>query len=180
MNRLRLLYHSLGRYGPAGLGTLVLCAVFYLAAVMPAETDLAARRTADLQPSLRSPDVLRGADPRNASPRALRDRFPATDQMPVELEKLWASASAHQIELPRGEYRLESAEAGLVRYRVTLPVRATYARLRAFINFVLTEIPNASIDGLRFTRKGIDETVLDAQIELTLYYRSAGTTAARL
>jgi hypothetical protein len=179
MKRLQPLLRSLGRFGNTGLFILLFCVVFYLSAVKPAETDIAAQRVAALNVKSRSPYKPLATDKRGEDLRRFQNLFPTTDKIPIEVEKLWMTASAYQIDLPQGEYRLESGGLGLVRYHITLPVRATYTQLRSFINFVLKEIPTASIDGLRFQRKNISETLLDAQIELTLYFRSAGTAVAQ-
>jgi hypothetical protein len=57
---------------------------------------------------------------------------------------------------------------------VTLPVAGTYPQLRAFIAAVLEDMPTASIDALRFERKGAAQTRLDAQVRLTLHVRPTG------
>jgi len=183
MNRLRHLIESLGKIGLAGLAALLFCVVFYFAAVRPAETTLEALRSAELQLPARLPQASRAgvpgarvAVPRSDDLRTFQSRFSGTNQIAADVEKLWANAAVYQIDLARGEYRLESGGPGLMRYHITLPIRATYARLRAFINFILKEFPTAAIDGLRFERKSIGETQLDARIELTLYYSSAGTS----
>lgn len=66
-----------------------------------------------------------------------------------------------------------------MRYRITLPVRTSYTQIRYFVSFILKEIPTVSIDGLRFERKKISETQLDAQIRLTLYFRPVTTGLAQ-
>jgi hypothetical protein len=179
MKRLQLLIRSVGVFGVAGLVVLLLCTAFYLTAVKPAESDIAAQRVAVLQLKSRSLYKPIAVDQRGDDLRRFQNLFPTTDKIPIEVEKLWMTASAFQIDLPQGEYRLESGGLGLARYHITLPVRASYAQLRSFVNIVLKEMPTASIDGLRFERKSINETQLNAQLEITLYFKSAASIVAQ-
>src|SRR5207247_1260076 len=66
--------------------------------------------------------------------------------------------------------------AGLWAYRVTLPVRGSYAQLRGFLGVLLTSMPTASIDALRFERKKAADTQLEAQVRVTLHARPSGDT----
>lgn len=179
MRLVRQLLRVLGPFGVTALGILLFCAAFYWNAVKPAESEIAAQREAAQRLKTRAPyqPVALAVDRRSDDLRRFHNLFPATDKIPKEIEKLWVTAAEYKIELEKGEYRLESTGVGLVRYRVTLPVRATYAQIRNFINFILKEIPTASIDGLRFERKKISETQLEAQIRLTLYFKPVGTAA---
>lgn len=142
----------------------------------PGETEIAAQREAAQRLKARAPykPVAIAVDRRSDELRRFHNLFPASDKIPAEVEKLWMTAAEYKIDLEKGEYRLESTGLGLARYRVTLPVRASYAQIRSFINFILKEIPTASIDGLRFERKKISDIQLEAQIRLTLYFRPSG------
>jgi hypothetical protein len=177
MRVLQRLLRILGPFGIAALGILLFCAVFYWNAIKPAETEITAQREAAQRLKSRTPykPVAVALDRRSDDLRRFHNQFPPTGKIPTEVEKLWMTAAEYKIDLEKGEYRLESTGLGLARYRVTLPVRASYAQIRNFINFILKEIPTASIDGLRFERKKISETQLEAQIRLTLYFRPNGT-----
>jgi hypothetical protein len=171
------LLRILGPFGIAAIGILLFCAVFYWNGVKPAEGEIAAQREATQRLKQRTPykPVAVPVDRRSDDLRRFHSLFPPTAKIPAEVEKLWMTAAEYKIDLEKGEYRLESTGLGLARYRVTLPVRASYSQIRNFINFILKEIPTASIDGLRFERKKISETQLEAQIRLTLYFRPGGT-----
>jgi hypothetical protein len=177
MNALRGLLRTLGPFGIAAVGVLVFCAAFYWSAIKPAEREIAAQQAAAQRMKSRTPYQPVALDQRGDDLRRFHNLFPATNSIPQEIEKLWLTAAEYKIDLEKGEYRLESAGLGLSRYRVTLPVRASYAQLRQFVNFILKEIPTASIDGLRFERKKVGDTQLEAQIRLTLYFRPAGAAA---
>jgi hypothetical protein len=58
-------------------------------------------------------------------------------------------------------------------------MRGTYPQIRGFVAAVLKSIPIASVDGLRFERKKIGETLLDAQMRLTLHFQPSEDNPAR-
>jgi hypothetical protein len=171
MNLAPRVVHLLGTPGIIAAGILMCCLAFYLGAIRPVEKEAAARRDAVRQLNKRASARPAGMDSREDALRRFHGLFPATDHLPAALKNLWVIAAEYRIDLDKGEYRFESA-AGLTRYRVTLPMRATYPQVRHFVNFILREMPAVSIDGLRFERKTITDTELDAQIRLTLYFRS--------
>ncbi len=108
--------------------------------------------------------------------RRFYNLFPPAAQLTDELERLHRLARRAGLELAQGEYRLERREAGLWSYRVTLPVRGRYPQLRDFLAALLKDLPTASLDGVRFERKRAPETLLDAQVRVTLHVRPSGET----
>lgn len=178
MKDLRALFQVLGPLGIFGLVLLASCAAFYVGWIAPAEKELAARQEAARRLKSRSTLQPVSVDNRGDDLRRFYGLFPSTGKIAPEMQKLWVVAAEYKIELQQGEYRLETTGAGLARYRVTLPVRASYAQIRQFIGFVIKEIPTMSIDGLRFERKKISDTLLDAQIKLTLYLQPATLSVA--
>ncbi len=171
MRHLYYLMRCLGPLGVAGLSLLLCCAVFYFNAVKPAESEVTSQRDASQRMKSRSPYQPVSMDKRESDLRRFNNLFPPTEDIAHEMRNLWVNAEKFEIDLHQGEYRLESGGPGLARYRVTLPMRASYAQIRKFINFILKETPTISIDGLRFERKKIGETRLEAQLRLTLYFR---------
>jgi len=170
--RCRAFLRHIGLVGAAGLGVFLFCAAFYGAALHPAERELAGLR-----------DKLRAAKSRFLRPVALDARgeelrrfhalFPPADSLPDEVERLFALARASNLRLLQGEYRIERRPAGLIAYRVVLPVRGSYAQIRTFVGKLLTGMPIASLDALSFERKKSAETQLDAQLRLTIHFRPA-------
>src|SRR5207302_1772585 len=71
---------------------------------------------------------------------------------------------------------MEHEASGLWAYRVTLPVHGSYSQLRSFLGALLTGMPTASIDALRFERKKAADTELEAQVRVTLHARPSGET----
>lgn len=171
MNRVDSWLRGLGAAGVLGLGVLFFCLPFYFSALRPAERELAARRDAVERLRSRGPFLPVAADPRAEELRRFYGLFPPLQQLTDELEQVFSLARDAKLDLLQGDYRLEQQGAGPARYHVVLPVRGTYTQVRAFVAAVLKEKPTASVDALRFERKKIAETEIDAQVRLTLYFR---------
>lgn len=162
---------QLGLAGVLGIGVLLFCATFYFSALRPAQEELSARQSAasgaGQGQSALQPVLARSADPLSE----LHSRFPALDTLPAQVERVHRIARSTGLELRQGDYRLEVPPAGLVAYRISLPARGEYRALRSFIGAVLKEIPVAAVDRLRFERKKPGDSQLEAQIQLTLFFR---------
>lgn len=172
MRRMPDVIGVIGPAGVVGLGVLVSCIAFYFSAVRPAERELKAEQLAAEQFRTRTLAQPVAADDPASELRRFYGLFPAFSRLPDELERLYGLAGDANLELPQAEYRLEPRSGGLVPYRVTLPVRGTYLQIREFVSAVLRSMPIASIDMLRFERKKVDETRLDAQLRLTIYLQA--------
>jgi hypothetical protein len=173
MRRLRRLLDALGPAGIAGLGVLFFCVPFYFSALAPAQRELERRELAQRSAGKASPVQVENAgnDP-SAELERFYSRFPPVERLGAEMQALYAHARASKLQLMQGEYRLESQSAGsLAAYRVTLPVRGNYAQLRQFVGRVLTHMPAASLDAVRFERKKAPDPQIEAQLRLTIYLR---------
>lgn len=171
MRRLRAWLRLLGIAGTLGIGVLIACAGFYVSALLPAERELAAQRLAAERLRMRTPYQPVSLGGRADELRRFYQLFPPADLLADQLERLYGLARQAQLELAQGEYRLDKRDAGLWSYRVTLPIRGTYAQVRGFVGSVLKAMPIASVDGLRFERKRVGDTLLDAQVRLTLHFQ---------
>jgi hypothetical protein len=171
VRRLRRLLEALGAPGVLGVGVLVFCLPFYLASVLPAEREVAKRSAAAAAAQrARLPAQPVSAPDGAADLERFYRRFPTLDALQSELESLYAHARASKLQLAQGEYRLEKG-AGLAAYRVTLPVRGSYAQVRQFVGHVLKDMPTASLDAVRFDRRKAGDAQLEAQVRLTIYLR---------
>ena len=168
MRRLNELLALLGPAGVAGLGVLVFSAAFYFFTLAPLERELDAQaerqRARTMAPA---PSASDGAE----DLRRFYALFPPTEQLTGELDRLYALARRANVELQQGEYRMEAKSAGPAAYRISLPVRGAYPRIREFVDATLAEMPIASLDGLRVERRKAGDPVLEAQLRLTLYFR---------
>lgn len=175
VTRLRAIVRRIGLTGVLGFAVLLSCAAFYGAALRPAERELTGLRDASRTAASR---LLRpvALDARGEDLRRFHALFPPAENLPDEVERLFALARAANLQLLQGEYRIERRPAGLIAYRIVLPVRGSYAQIRAFVGEVLTGMPIASLDALRFERKKSAEAQLDAQLRLTVHFRPAEET----
>jgi hypothetical protein len=174
--RLNSWLRRLGAAGVLGIGVLIACAAFWASALKPAQEELAAQRLALERLRARAPYQPVAAGGKAEELRRFYNLFPPVAELTAEVERLHRLARRARLELAQGEYRLERRNAGLWSYRVTLPVRGTYPQVRDFISAVLKDMPIASIEALRFERKKAAETLLDAQVRITLHVRPSGDT----
>lgn len=167
--RAEALLRRLGPAGVLGIGLLVGCAGFYLDTLLPTQAQLRAERRALGE----RPPQRRFATPDDAL-RGYYALFPAAAQLSDDVARVHQLALAAGLDLAEAEYRLERRDAGLWAYRASLPVRGSYAQLRQFLSAVLSDMPAASVDALRFERRRAAETRLEAQVRITLYARPPG------
>jgi len=168
--RLERALRRLGAPGVLAIGIALACAGFYVQALAPLEAQATAQRAALERLRLRTPyqPVSSG---REQDLRRFYGLFPSAAQLGEQVEQLHRLARRSGLELSQGEYRLERRAEGLWAYRVTLPVRGSYAQLRGFLSAVLAEMPVVSLDALRFERKKPLDTQLEAQLRLTVHAR---------
>jgi hypothetical protein len=171
--RLERALRRLGSAGVLGIGVVLACAGFYVQALAPLEDQVAAERLALQRLQTRTPyQPVSGG--REQDLQRFYSLFPSAAQLAEEVERVHRYARKSGLELAQGEYRLERRPEGLWAYRVTLPVRGSYAQLRSFLSAVLAGMPIASLDALRFERKQALDTQLEAQVRLTLHARPTG------
>jgi hypothetical protein len=170
------LLRNLGAAGVLGLGVLISCLTFYFSALRPAERELDAKRIESDRSRVRGPVRQVGLDSRAEQLEGFYQLFPPVERLGGELQRLYGLARSAGLDLLQGDYRVEKRPAGLVAYRITLPVRGSYSQVRSFAGSVLTKMPVASIDGLRFERKKSADAQLDAQLRITVYFQPARET----
>jgi hypothetical protein len=172
IRRLRNILERLGAPGVLGLGVSLFCMLFYFTALKPSERELHAQNNAAERFKTRSPYQPVANDDRAAKVQRFQLLFPQMGQLADGLEQLQALARASKLDLQQAEYRLEAGGPALAAYRVTLPIRGDYPQIREFVGAVLKNMPTASVDALRFERKTTVDSQLEAQVRLTLHFRS--------
>jgi len=175
---LRKSLRRLGLAGVLGAGVLLACLPFYFSSVRPAERELQARRVAAEQAHARA-SIQTVSAPRGADLGRFYQAFPAMDRLPDELERLYGIARASRLDLSQGEYRLEQRGPGLASYRIALPLRGSYPDIRGFLSDTLQQMPYAAVDAVRFERKKVGDTQLDAQVRITLFFRPGNRNEIR-
>jgi hypothetical protein len=173
VKRLNNALQLLGSSGVIGIGVLIFCIPFYFSAVRPAEGELQAQRSIAERLTARTPLQPASSGGRADELRRFYGLFPPLEKLPDQLDRVYGIARAANLELLQGEYRLEIPRTGMLAYRITLPIRGSYAQIRQFVGATLKDMPAASLDALRFERKRIGDPQLDAQVRLTVYFRPA-------
>jgi hypothetical protein len=171
---LRRALRRLGAPGVVGIGLLLACAAMYVSTQRPLEARIAAERMA-----LDGRDARSSPDGSPLTPEAGLEafyRFFATGiSAERQLERLFALAQKHRLELMQGSYRYNRAPGEkLARYEVTLPVKGTYAQIRRFLAAALNDIPVAALDRIAFERKHARENQVEASIRFTLFVEPPG------
>ena len=159
---------ALGLASVAALGALVL---FSLAFVKPLEARKARleAESANRGQAMGAAIVrVRAPGPSGQLDELYRyfDRGERTDEW---LAKLYGIGSAAGLQLRAGTYRFEETRQRFNRYQIQLPVRGSYAQIRAFLEAGLAEIPVMSLDQVSFRRKAVNDTAVEADIVLTLH-----------
>ena len=179
MRALGPLVERLGIPGVLAIGVLLFSALFYYSGVRPLEHELEMQQAAGERLRSRTPAQLVSSDDRTGDLRRFHELFPPVERLPEELEHFYAVARAAGLQMQQAEYRLEARSGGLLAYRVNFPVRGSYSQIRQFVGATLQEMSTVSLDALRFERKRVGETQLDAQVRLTIHFRPEGDDGYR-
>ncbi|MDB5866571.1 MAG: hypothetical protein JWO70_4377 [Betaproteobacteria bacterium] len=171
MRTLREILEGLGAAGVLGIGVLLFCALFYFSGVRPLERELTAQQIAAERLKARGPVQLIAARDRAEELRRFYGLFPPVEQLPNELARVYGLARAAKLQVQQAEYRLESRDSGLIAYHITFPIGGTYGQIRQFVSAALKDMSFASLDSLRFERKKVGDTHLEAQVQLTIHFR---------
>jgi hypothetical protein len=103
-----------------------------------------------------------------------RTQFPDSSTLGAQVRALAMYASQRQLTLPAAEYQFQRDPlAGMVRARMSFSLKTDYPRLRDFVEVILREMPNASLDRLSVRRESISQGQLDAQVSISLWAREA-------
>jgi hypothetical protein len=96
--------------------------------------------------------------------------FPKGTTVPDWLGEIYRIAGQQQLALEAGEYALTQSPAGrLDRFRIALPVKATYPQIRRFIATALSTAPALALDGIYLKRDKVGDGIVDARIVFLLY-----------
>lgn len=164
-----------GELGATGLSALAVigCGLLFLFfALKPLEA-----RHAELQRQLAldsrqsaAPDhgLVRASTP--AAKLAALYHFLKTDAPPTEwLGRLHTASRNAGVELRSASYRVQTTGTRIERYEITLPVSGNYARIRAFLDHALAEIPVLSLDEVKFKKERPADASVQAELRLTLH-----------
>lgn len=167
--------HHLGLPGAAALLLATVALVLLLGvrpglarAVADQQALLAARQAAQAQRLAALP-----AAGQPAPHEAWLARLPAEHQRGETVTALLRLLGRAGIVVSSADYVAEDADPGLVRVRVTMPFKGSYAATRGLLARVLNTLPGAALDGLTLDRSGGGAEALTGQLRLSLFFRKA-------
>jgi type IV pilus assembly PilO-like protein len=157
---------DLGAPGIASALLLAAAALFHVGVVKPLEARdaEAAQRAARQAPRAQAAEPAGSADQLAAVYRHLSKEESPTDW----LAKLHAIGNATGLELKSAAYK-QQADGRIVHYEIVLPISGSYAQIRDFLARALAEMPAMSVDQLTLKREKRTDTMLRAELRLTLH-----------
>lgn len=173
--QLNQLSEQLGWQGMAGLLLLAVAGLFQMLTLKPLEDETAfmhqrvdaARAKTSLQgKTFNSPDRQKELAMFFAS-------LPAEEDVTDILASIATVAEASRVELKQAEYHLDEKNKSRIEYAMVFPVQGEYANIRFFVFRVLADHPALALDQINFQRDRINDSLLKAEIRLTLFLRPA-------
>ena len=106
-------------------------------------------------------------DPRDL----LRDSLPPVARRGETVAAVLALLEQAKVQADRAEYTAEDELPGLVRMRVVVPIKGSYAATRDTIASVLNALPHATLDSLSLERGANPGDELGGQLHFSLFFR---------
>lgn len=104
---------------------------------------------------------------------ALYASLPVASGTLAAVKAIHQAAAANGVKLAHGEYRLaHDTGTPLLRYQITLPARASYPQLRAWLSDVMNAVPTAALDEINFQRDDVGSPSVESRMRLTLFLRA--------
>lgn len=160
---------ALGVTGACGLLAAIASIVVYGVLVQQRQAELDA-----LKASAPAPNTMAAAPQATPAQRAVafQAQFPQADTLTDWLERIEAASARTGVVVERTDYRVSSeAPAGLARYQIALPVKGSYAQVRAFIAALLDAAPTLAVTDVDLKRDSIAAKTLDARLNVSVYLR---------
>lgn len=94
-----------------------------------------------------------------------------SNQDPESIVRRWSALAArHGVRWKQTEFQLSTdPRTGARRLKVVLPVSATYPRLRTFIEALLRDATNVSVDQILFQRQSSSMEVVETRLTLSVW-----------
>lgn len=161
--------NRVGRSGAAGTALILFAGIFFFAAVLPQNQQLAAIRQ----------EIVRAQHHgvTDASPHVRLNRFldklPKRSEIPVIVGQIFKLAAIAGVTLDRGLYEMTPLHSGhLAQYRMSFPIKGHYPDIRHFIDAILSTVPSAAVESLRIERKAIGDANVSADLRFSLFVRN--------
>jgi Tfp pilus assembly protein PilO len=176
MNALRQtrLGRRLGWPGMLAAGLWVAAIALFFSTIQPAREHLdALRRSAEtLQTRLQgASQALR--DPAHTAGEQLAEFyriFPGERDGADLIGRIAAIAERHGLSLEQGEYKtIPDKQGRLTRMQMILPLKGSYAQIRACLTDLVKDIPVVALEQVQFERQKVGDPLLDAKLRLVVF-----------
>lgn len=98
--------------------------------------------------------------------------LPGVDALPAQLKTLANLARRHGIQLSKGDYKMQPTSGSpLLRQEISLPVKADYAAVQAFMFDALRALPTLSLEAVTFKRDSAASAEVEARIQFVLLFQ---------
>ncbi len=164
---------QLGTPGVVGIGLLLFCLMFYEGSVAPAQAELADLKAQEEQllaaaPS-RTAEATAAADA--AGRAAAEQSLLSVGAFPELLKELNALAEKRGVTIDRAFYALSEKEGeggeGRRRLEISLPLRASYLSLRAFLRDIMQLKASPALDELKLSRQQATDPLIEVNVRLS-------------
>lgn len=126
-----------------------------------------------------APPPLSAADRGEAAVELLHASLGPHAGVGLQLRRLYALATKQNLLLSQSDYQRVAVPAqGIERLQVTFPFKANYPQLRRFMESVLLDMPNVSIDQLSFKRVQVSQSQVDVRLRLSLWVNTPWPSTA--
>jgi hypothetical protein len=106
--------------------------------------------------------------------------LPAHEAIPDLLKQLVGIAEKNGVMLAKADYKPQPEDnADFMRYQITLPIKADYAKVQGFIIGALHGLPTLTLDAVTFKREQIESGEVEARVQFNLLVRKAATKGGR-
>lgn len=170
---LRQLKEQLGWQGMSGIALLVLTGALHVLALQPLEQETAfmhSRLDAAHSKGNAQSRTFDSGD-RQKELGMFFDSLPAEQDVTDILASISEVAEASKVELKQAEYRLDEKNKQRLEYGLFFPVQGGYANIRQFVFRVLADHPAMALDQINFQRDKVNDSILRAEVRLTLFMR---------
>lgn len=169
-------WRQLGWQGYLGL-LLMLSAMFLLVVLIPAKLNVLT--TLNLEKSkLGSQNFNLEQVENEQNPVDVINDFyailPLQDEANNKIAEILEAAKAAGLVSNKTQYTPQDVPASaMVKYEINIPVSGSYIQIRQFINTVLNAHPSLALKTANFHRRDINNSVVEADIQMTLYLHTA-------
>lgn len=102
--------------------------------------------------------------------KAFTNLLTTADTSSEALKRIFSEADKAGLVLAQADYqRLRDNAGGVSKLQITVPVKGSYPKVRAFMRSLLTALPALSIDEVGFRRETIKAQQVEARIKMTLH-----------